>query len=329
MKSSSEAGSRPGKKGKRREEKGRKNKPSPRGRWKEALRKGVLGLLLALLFLPPVQVLALRGFDPLATPLRGLRRLEAGLGGRWLTVRRESRPLSGFSPAIRKAVVAAEDDHFFTHQGFDWDSIRDSVEDHQEKGKELRGASTLTQQCARTLFLWPHRSWIRKGLEAWYTVWMEALLSKDRILELYLNHVEWGDGVFGAEAASTRVFGHGADSLNAEEAALLAAILPAPRTWSAASPSRKVKRRQALILRRMGAMADLENEKSPAKKKTEEPGDLPPAPVSSPSKPEGTPPAPLGPEPDPAVASESVPMEIDGSPTETPPPPSGEGGQNP
>lgn len=135
------------------------------------------------------------------------------------------------SPYLRRAVLASEDDRFYLHHGFDLVEIDKALEKKRRGGK-LRGASTLTQQVAKNIFLWDGRSYVRKGLEAYLTLWLELVLSKDRILDLYLNLAEWGDGVFGAEAAARKHFGKPASKLTREEAARLAAILPSPLRWS-------------------------------------------------------------------------------------------------
>jgi len=148
------------------------------------------------------------------------------------------------SPRLERAVIGAEDENFCTHNGFDWASIDKAMRDHdRHPGKPMRGASTISQQTARTLFLVPMRSWIRKGLEAYLTVLVEALWPKKRILHAYLNLVDWGDGIFGAEAAASAYFGTDAGSLNGAQAARLAAILPNPHKWKAAHPGRYVRRR--------------------------------------------------------------------------------------
>jgi monofunctional biosynthetic peptidoglycan transglycosylase len=152
------------------------------------------------------------------------------------------------SPRLERAVIGAEDQNFCTHHGFDWKSIDKAMEDHKRHpGKPMRGASTISQQTARTLFLLPVRSWIRKGLEAYLTVLMEQLWPKKRILQAYLNLVDWGDGIFGAEAAARAYFGTDAASLDTAEAARLAAILPNPHKWRAAHPGRYVRRRTASL----------------------------------------------------------------------------------
>ena len=148
------------------------------------------------------------------------------------------------SPRLERAVIASEDQNFCTHHGFDWKSIDKAVQDHKRHpDKPMRGASTISQQTARTLFLLPVRSWVRKGLEAWLTVLMEELWPKKRVLQTYLNLVDWGDGIFGAQAAAQSYFGTDAGSLDSSEAARLAAILPNPHKWKAAHPGRYVRHR--------------------------------------------------------------------------------------
>jgi monofunctional biosynthetic peptidoglycan transglycosylase len=138
-------------------------------------------------------------------------------------------PWERISPAMRRAVVVAEDQRFLVHRGFDWKAVERAVRDRTSgSSRRLRGASTLTQQLAKNLFLWPGRSLVRKGLEAWFTVWLELLLPKRRILELYLNVAQLGPCRFGVEAAARRYFGLPAAELGPERAAALAAVLPNP-----------------------------------------------------------------------------------------------------
>ncbi|HEX4637039.1 MAG TPA: monofunctional biosynthetic peptidoglycan transglycosylase [Rhizomicrobium sp.] len=159
------------------------------------------------------------------------------------------------SPRLERAVIAAEDQNFCTHHGFDWASINKAVRDHdRHPAKPMRGASTISQQTARTLFLVPMRSWIRKGLEAYLTVLVEGLWPKKRILLAYLNLVDWGDGIFGAEAAANAYFGTDAGSLDGAQAARLAAILPNPHKWKAAHPGRYVRHRSGLLQSRSAAV---------------------------------------------------------------------------
>jgi monofunctional biosynthetic peptidoglycan transglycosylase len=159
-------------------------------------------------------------------------------------------PADRISPQLALAVIAAEDQRFPTHFGLDLEAIRRAA-DHNARGGRTRGASTITQQTVKNLFLWPGRSWLRKGLEAWLALWMEALLSKGRILELYLNLAQFGDNIYGAEAASRYYFGVSADHLDAREAALLAAVLPNPVRYRADAPTAYVRSRQDWILTQM------------------------------------------------------------------------------
>ena len=181
------------------------------------------------------------------TPLMLIRAAEgAGLEREW-------RPLAAISPHLARAVIASEDTLFCGHSGFDWAAIGEAFEDNGD-GAPLRGGSTISQQTAKNAFLWPERSWIRKGAEAWFTLLIEALWPKQRILEVYLNIVEWGDGVYGAEAAARHHFGKPAAALTRREAALLAVVLPSPRRWSPASPGPYVARRAGIIERRMAVV---------------------------------------------------------------------------
>jgi len=176
--------------------------------------------------------------------------------GSWLsrssTVAVEHRwvPLAQIAPCMPLAVVAAEDQNFTTHHGFDWEAI-DRALDHNEKSRRKHGASTITQQTAKNLFLWSSRSWVRKGLEVYFTALLEATWPKRRILEVYLNIAEFGDGTYGVEAASRRFFGKSAQRLTPSEAALLAAVLPSPNRFRADAPSAYVRERQAWILQQM------------------------------------------------------------------------------
>lgn len=157
------------------------------------------------------------------------------------------------SPHIKVAVIASEDQKFPEHHGFDFDSINDALAD-RERGRRVRGASTLSQQVAKNLFLWPGQSWIRKGLEAYFTVLIETLWPKKRILEVYVNIAEFGSGVFGVGAAADAFFKKPAARLSAPDAALLAAVLPNPKRMKVKSPSVYVRTRQLQILAQMRAL---------------------------------------------------------------------------
>jgi len=151
------------------------------------------------------------------------------------------------------AVIAAEDQKFLLHDGFDFDQIGKAVSEAQ-RGRRLRGASTISQQVAKNLFLWSGQSWIRKGLEVWFTLWIECLWTKERILEVYLNSAQFGRGVWGVQAASRHYFGKDAARLSRSEAALLAAVLPSPTRFRVTNPSAYVRNRQAWILGQMNRL---------------------------------------------------------------------------
>lgn len=195
-------------------------------------------------------VLVLRWVPPPGTALMVERKLESWVDGQPIDLQRTWRPWAELPDDLKMAVIAAEDQQFAHHWGFDVGAIRAALA-HNERGGTLRGASTLSQQVAKNLFLWSGRSWLRKGFEAWFTTLIELFWPKQRILEVYLNSAEWGDGIFGAEAAARHHFGVGAPYLSARQASLLAAVLPNPRQWSAGRPSAYVNRRAGWIHRQM------------------------------------------------------------------------------
>lgn len=173
------------------------------------------------------------------------------------------------SPKLQLAVVCAEDQEFLEHVGFDFDAIEKAYK-FNKSHKRKRGASTISQQTAKNTFLWPARSWIRKGLEVYFTFLIEVLWSKERIMTVYLNIIEFGDGIYGAEAASQRFFNKSAKNLNTSEAALLAAILPNPLKRSPIKPSGEVRQRQQWIISQMrmwGGKIDFEEPNTPRKEK--------------------------------------------------------------
>lgn len=165
-------------------------------------------------------------------------------------VRRDWVPLSAISPHLVRAVIAGEDSKFCTHAGFDFEAIEKASE-YNKRGKKRRGASTLTQQTAKNAFLWNRGGWVRKGAETWFAAVIDAIWPKRRVMEVYLNIAEWGDGLFGAEAAAQGRFGKSAKALTKNEAALLAAVLPSPNKWRVDPPGPYVKRRAAILRKRM------------------------------------------------------------------------------
>ncbi len=198
-------------------------------------------ILFILLVPAPIAVLLIFRFLPIPGTPEMLVSLIQGKGASYAWS-------DNISPRLERAVIAAEDENFCTHHGFDWININKAIEDHERHpAKPMRGASTISQQAARTMFLVPTHSWIRKGLEAYLTVLMESLWPKKRILQAYLNLVDWGDGIFGAQAAAGAYFDTDAGSLDGVEAARLAAILPNPHKWKAAHPGRYVRRRTGML----------------------------------------------------------------------------------
>ncbi|HKT20056.1 MAG TPA: monofunctional biosynthetic peptidoglycan transglycosylase [Stellaceae bacterium] len=205
-------------------------------------------IVAAVLVLPVFAVVAYRFVPPPITPLMVIR----AAGG--APIRQHWVPLARISPALIRAVVASEDETFCFHHGFDWNQLGEAW-DEWRAGRAPRGASTISMQTAKNLFLWPGRSVVRKGIEAYFTALIELFWSKQRIIEAYLNEIEWGNGIYGAETASRVYFGKPASALTAREAALFAAVLPNPRRWSPAHPDAYIEERAATIEARMPAMA--------------------------------------------------------------------------
>jgi monofunctional biosynthetic peptidoglycan transglycosylase len=201
-------------------------------------------------------VIVYRVIDPPLTPLMVIRPLEGiatvdliGVNKKWVNIEE-------VSPALLRSLIAAEDGRFFTHNGVDWKAV-DQAQKRNERsgGKKLYGASTITMQCARNVFLWQGRNYVRKALEMYFTYLIEFIWGKKRILEVYINVIEWGDGVYGVEAASEKYFGIPASQLNARQAALLASVLPNPRAWSPATPTAYINRRASMIQGRAGGVS--------------------------------------------------------------------------
>ncbi len=180
-------------------------------------------------------------------PVTNTMFMRAQAGKHNVSVTQKWVPLSQISPNLALAVVASEDNLFTQHSGFSWDDIKRAME-HNQKKRRVHGGSTISQQVAKNVFLWNGRSWFRKGLEAGFTVLIELIWGKERIMEVYLNVVELAPGVYGAEAASQKFFGHSAKRITREEAALMAAVLPNPARMKLARPSEYVYKRQGQIL---------------------------------------------------------------------------------
>ena len=221
-------------------------------RAKTRKRRPLLTLLLILALIPVGGVVLHRFVPPLFTILMVKQAVAGhGMDYRW-------RSLNHISPRLVEAVIAAEDARFCQHHGFDVEAIQKAMEANEraeQRGSDKRrGASTISQQTAKNVFLWPSRDWVRKGLEVGYTGLIEIGWGKRRIMEMYLNVAEWAPGVYGAEAASQHWFHKSAENLTAREAARLAAILPSPLKWKAAQPGPYVKRRSGKITRAAGTI---------------------------------------------------------------------------
>ncbi len=179
-----------------------------------------------------------------------IRLVEQAKNGESLRLRHHWVSLEKISPYLPVAVMASEDQRFLLHHGFDFEAIEKAVE-HNKENKKIRGASTISQQTAKNVFLWPKRSWIRKGLEAYFTLLIELMWSKQRIMEVYLNSIEMGNGIYGAQAVAKEHFGKDAIDLFRSESALIAASLPNPLKFNSAVPSSYMLKRQTWIEKQM------------------------------------------------------------------------------
>lgn len=191
------------------------------------------------------------------TPLMAIRAVEQKSAGKEVIFSHTWMPLEEISVHLQRAVIASEDQNFLKHNGFDFKAMEKAIESNK-KGKKLRGGSTISQQTAKNVFLWPDRSYLRKGLEAYFTVLIEFIWGKERIMEVYLNSIEMGNGVYGAQEASRVWFRKDAKNLTAHEAAGIAAILPNPRKFRANNSSAYINSRKAFIVRQMGYLGKLE-----------------------------------------------------------------------
>jgi monofunctional biosynthetic peptidoglycan transglycosylase len=212
-------------------------------RWGRLIRNLCMTLAAVLLVGPVLAVIVYRFVPPPITILMVEGMMDGrGVDHRW-------RPLSQISPALPRAAIAAEDARFCSHHGFDIEAIEKAATHNDRKPGKIRGGSTISQQTAKNVFLWPERSWVRKGFEAYFTVLIEFLWGKHRIMEVYLNTVEMGPGVYGVEAAAQKYFHVSARDVSAAQAARLIAILPSPLKWQVIDPGSFVRRRD----RRIGA----------------------------------------------------------------------------
>lgn len=185
------------------------------------------------------------------TPLMLIRSGQQLIQGKELKLKHDWVSMKNISPHMQLAAVCSEDQNFFTHYGIDFGAMEKAVNESKKKNGRLRGASTISQQTAKNVFLWPQRSWVRKGLEVWFTGLIELIWSKKRILEVYLNSIEMGDGIYGAEAASKHYFGKKASELSKYQATSIVAIFPSPIKWNARNPGPYVQSRIEWINRQM------------------------------------------------------------------------------
>ncbi len=217
-------------------------------------RRAIVKLLLAVFSVVPLSVLAVLGMRWIDPPTSAFMMRDAqqarAEGRRSYRLRHYWVDWEHIAPSAKVAVVAAEDQRFLLHDGFDLDSIADAVY-QRVKGRGQRGASTLSQQVAKNLFLWSGKSFVRKGLEAWFTLWIELFWPKERVLEIYLNVAQFGEGIYGIEAASVEYFCKSADELSQRESATLAAVLPNPVRYRVDRPSEYVTARSRWILAQM------------------------------------------------------------------------------
>lgn len=213
--------------------------------------KWIRNLIIGLFLFSILQVVILKYIPVYFTPLMVIRTLEDESEKGFFDWEHKWVPLNKISPYLSNAVVASEDNLFLEHNGFDWEQI-DKAREEAEKGKRIRGASTISQQTAKNVFLWNGKSYVRKALEAYYTVLIEFIWGKERIMEVYLNSIEMGDGIYGAEAVAQKHFNKTADELTRDECALIAASLPNPRKFNSAKPSKYLEKRKNQIISLMG-----------------------------------------------------------------------------
>jgi monofunctional biosynthetic peptidoglycan transglycosylase len=221
--------------------------------------RAIVLFLIILALIPILEVLYVRFFNPPVTTLMIFRRIEAMITKRYHgDIQYRWIPLDRVPDNFLDGVWQMEDSRFFSHDGFDWVEMEEAIQRAERKHRPVQGVSTISNQCARSLFLWQGRSWVRKGLEAYYTFLMEHLLTKQRILELYVNIIELGDGIYGIEEAAQHYYQIPAKQLTSSESAMLAAMLPFPRGWDPHNPSPRLRARYNLVLRRMNAGGPIE-----------------------------------------------------------------------
>ncbi|MGA9395413.1 MAG: monofunctional biosynthetic peptidoglycan transglycosylase [Azonexus sp.] len=223
------------------------------GRWLNWTLLALLGIFVAWQFWLVGWVLLWKWVDPGTTRFMEIRLQELRVKNPNAQLKMQWVPYGRISPNLKRAIIASEDAKFVDHEGFDWDGIQKAMEKNQKRGRTVAGGSTISQQLAKNLFLTPNRSYFRKAEEAAITLMLEALWSKQRIFEVYLNVIEWGNGVFGAEAAARHYFGIAAAQLDPEQAAKLAGMVPSPRFYDRNRNAPGLARKTAIILSRMPA----------------------------------------------------------------------------
>ena len=232
------------------------------------IRKTLKWIVVAFFASTILSVVALRFLPVFFTPLMFIRCYEQVQDDRELKLSHHWVSLDKISPSLPRAVIASEDANFLEHHGFDYEAIEKAAKRNREHPEKRKlGASTISQQTAKNVFLWPGRSWVRKGFEVYFTTLIELMWSKQRIMEVYLNSIEMGDGIYGAEAVAQEHFHTDAKNLSKAQCAIIAATLPNPRKFSSKSPSAYMLKRQASILREMKYVPELPKEGEDVKKK--------------------------------------------------------------
>ena len=225
------------------------------------IKKTIKWIVVAFFASTILSVVVLRWVPVYFTPLMFIRLAQQKANHQELTLHHHWVPIEEISPSLSTAVMASEDAHFLEHHGFDFKAIEQAaMRNIKNPHKSKHGASTISQQTAKNVFLWPGRSWIRKGFEVYFTVMIELCWSKQRIMEVYLNSIEMGDGIYGADAVAEWHFGTTASELSKRQCALIAASLPNPRRFNSANPSSYMKRRQQRILHEMRFVTPLSHE---------------------------------------------------------------------
>lgn len=219
--------------------------------WLRFLSRLILKISLWFVGLSLFLVLIFKWVPVPVTHLMLIRSVQQITSGQKVILKHDWVSMKKISPHMQLAAVCSEDQNFFTHCGIDFGAMKKAVKESKRKNGRLRGASTISQQTAKNVFLWPGRSWVRKGLEVWFTGLIELIWGKKRILEVYLNSIEMGNGIYGAEAASKSYFGVKASELSKNQATSIIAILPSPRKWNARNPGPYVQSRIAWINRQM------------------------------------------------------------------------------